>query len=188
VTASELRGEPLDRSPRQDPIYWPLRYQLEMIGFTVDGLVYAAGGWLFDRAMAGWDVKVRVAGRCDLRPLRILGASVLLVDSTCESADEYPQARELAVAVEAVDRDAEVRAIVTAALNQGYPAVTLWGHQCSTALDHRFNRKRYRPSAAARAFKAQALGANLSAQDMAGADEIFATAPNDRHGSSANAG
>ena len=37
----------------------------------------SAGGWLCDRARAGWDVSVLVADREDPRPLTILGATTL---------------------------------------------------------------------------------------------------------------
>jgi hypothetical protein len=173
LTATQLLGESRDRSLRQDPLYWPVRYRLEVIGFTVDGLVAAAGGWLFDRAMAGWDVNVRVDKNCDSRPLRILGASLVDVDSTGDSADGYPSVRELAIAVETIARDGKIRAFLSAALNRGYPTVTLWGNECPIALDRRFRRRRYRPSVAARMFKAQALGGTPAALGMAGGDEIF---------------
>ena len=35
--------------------------------------VQAAGGWLYDRVMAGWEVTVLLPDGCDPRPLRILG-------------------------------------------------------------------------------------------------------------------
>jgi hypothetical protein len=173
VTATQLLDESRDRSMRQDLLYWPVRYRLEVIGFTVDGLVAAAGGWLCDRALAGWDVQVRVPGKCDLRPLRILGASLVGVGSNADSVDGYSGVRELAIAAETIGRDSKIRDFLSAALNRGYPKLTLWGSGCNTALDRRFRRHRYRPSAAARLFKAQALGATPSALNMASEDEIF---------------
>jgi len=39
--------------------------------------VRSAGGWLCDRARAGWDVNVLVADGGDPQPLMILGATAL---------------------------------------------------------------------------------------------------------------
>ena len=41
---------------------------------TVLDAVRFAGGWIYDRVMAGWDVTVLVGGDEDCRPLEILGA------------------------------------------------------------------------------------------------------------------
>ena len=53
------------------------RYQLSAVGFSTVDVVQSAGGWLCDRARAGWDVSVLVAIREDPRPLTILGATTL---------------------------------------------------------------------------------------------------------------
>ncbi|WP_343575423.1 hypothetical protein [Mycobacterium sp.] len=50
-----------------------MRYRLDVVAADVADVVTFAGGWLFDRAMAGWDVTVLVADHVDERPLRILG-------------------------------------------------------------------------------------------------------------------
>ena len=52
-----------------------MRYRLDVVAADVADVVRFAGGWLFDRAMAGWDVTVLVADHPDERPLRILGAA-----------------------------------------------------------------------------------------------------------------
>ena len=58
-----------------------MRYRLDVVAASVADVVRFAGGWLFDRAMAGWDVTVlltdRVADHRDERPLHILGAQTL---------------------------------------------------------------------------------------------------------------
>jgi len=50
-----------------------MRYRLDVVAADVVDVVKFAGGWLFDRAMAGWDVTVLVADHPNDRPLQILG-------------------------------------------------------------------------------------------------------------------
>ena len=57
-----------------------LRYQLNVVASTTEDVVRSAGGWLCDRARAGWDVNVLVADGGDPRPLAILGATALDLD------------------------------------------------------------------------------------------------------------
>jgi hypothetical protein len=38
-----------------------VRYRLDVVAATVADAVAAAGGWMFDRVMAGWDVRVMLA-------------------------------------------------------------------------------------------------------------------------------
>lgn len=53
-----------------------MKYRLDVVASGVVDVVRFAGGWLFARAMAGWDGTVLltdVSGRTDARPLQILG-------------------------------------------------------------------------------------------------------------------
>jgi hypothetical protein len=68
---------PTDRAPSVGRI---LRYELNVVASTTADVVQSAGGWLCDRARAGWDVKVLVADGGDPRPLMILGATALDLD------------------------------------------------------------------------------------------------------------
>ncbi len=54
-----------------------MRYRLDVVAPTVLDAVRFAGGWVYDRVMAGWDVTVLVGADEDARPLEILGAEVL---------------------------------------------------------------------------------------------------------------
>ena len=58
-----------------------MTYRLAVLGTSVADVVRCVGGWLFDRAMAGWDVTVLVYDHHDDRPLRILGAATLNLES-----------------------------------------------------------------------------------------------------------
>src|SRR5439155_14971420 len=54
-----------------------MRYRLDVVAADVVDVVKFAGGWLFDRAMAGWDVTVLLVDHPDERPLQILGAHTI---------------------------------------------------------------------------------------------------------------
>ena len=54
-----------------------LRYRLDVVAASAADAVHSAGGWLYDRAMAGWEVTVLLPQSCDSRPLRILGVRAM---------------------------------------------------------------------------------------------------------------
>ncbi len=58
---------------RSDREELDMRYRLDVVAPSVAEVVRNAGGWLFDRVMAGWDVTVMITGDDDIRPLQILG-------------------------------------------------------------------------------------------------------------------
>ena len=51
-----------------------MRYRLDVVAPSVLDAVRFAGGWIYDRVMAGWDVTVLIGTDEDVRPLEILGA------------------------------------------------------------------------------------------------------------------
>ena len=72
------------------------KYQLDVTACDVADVVRHAGGWLYDRAMAGWDVAVTVTGNCDVTPLRILGVRTERPVSDDDDAGAPPRALALA--------------------------------------------------------------------------------------------
>ncbi len=62
------------RAPRADGEC--LRYRLDVVATSAVDVVQSAGGWLYDRVMAGWEVTVLLPRGCDTRSLRILGVAV----------------------------------------------------------------------------------------------------------------
>jgi hypothetical protein len=50
-----------------------MRYRLDVVASSVVDVVKFAGGWVFDRSMAGRDVAVLLTDHPDDRPLHILG-------------------------------------------------------------------------------------------------------------------
>ena len=150
-----------------------MRYRLDVVGPTVLDVVQFAGGWIYDRVMAGWDVTVLVGSDEDVRPLEILGADTLNLESVLESWDERPHPQTVAVAADLLDRDERVRRGVLGALEQGATEVTLWGAPLPPELGASVDSVEHRLSAAARAFKAQALGAVGAAGEPVGLTEMF---------------
>jgi hypothetical protein len=150
-----------------------VRYRLDVVAPNVAGVVKHAGGWLFDRVMAGWDVTVLVAGHPDDRPLRILGVETGDLESALTSMRTRPHPQTLAVAAELFGRDPRVRNGVLAALDHGHTEVTLWGDTCPEELDDTVDAVQHVLSAAARTFKAHALAAAALPQASIGCAESF---------------
>jgi hypothetical protein len=123
--------------------------------------------------MAGWDVTVLVETDDDVRPLEILGADVLNLEFVLESWDQRPHPQTVAVAANLFDCDDRVRRGVLGALEQGATEVTLWGAPLPTELDSSVDSVEHRLSAAARAFKAQALAAVGVPGEPIGLSETF---------------
>jgi len=136
-----------------------MRYRLDVVAPSVTEAVMFAGGWLFDRVMAGWDVTVLVAEHSDDRPLQILGVEALDLEHGLASWGRRARPQSLAVATDLFDRDSRVRLGVLKALDHGATEVTLWGTKWPAELDETVESVQHRLSAAARAFKAQALAA-----------------------------
>ena len=136
-----------------------MRYRLDVVAADVADVVRFAGGWLFDRAMAGWDVTVLVADHPDERPLQILGARIIDLEYALATVGHRPPPQTLAVAADLFDCDPRVREGVLQALDQGATEVTLWGQNWPAELDSHVGLVQHRLSAAAQAFKAHACAA-----------------------------
>ena len=151
-----------------------MRYRLDVVAPTVIDAVKYAGGWIYDRVMAGWDVTVLVGSDEDVRPLTVLGARTMELESVLEAWQERPHPQTVAVAAEMFERDPRVLAHVHNALDQGATEVTLWGERLPAELDHSVDSAQHHLSAAARAFKARALAtANDPGADSVGRIETF---------------
>jgi hypothetical protein len=136
-----------------------MRYRLDVVAPTVLDAVAFAGGWIYDRVMAGWDVTVLIGNDDDARPLEILGAQVRDLESVLEAWEDRPHPQTVAVAADLFDSDPRVHQHVLNALEQGATEVTLWGERLPAELDKSVDSVEHHLSAAARAFKSQALAA-----------------------------
>jgi hypothetical protein len=148
------------------------RYRLDVLAPTVLDVVQSAGGWLFDKRMAGWDVTVAVSEPGDFRPLQILGVDAL--ELTCVPVQERASPQNLAVATGLSHHDELARFSVFQAFEHGLAEVTLWGEPWPEELHRRNGQVRRRISSAARVFKSHALAAAHGRPMAAVADvEIF---------------
>jgi hypothetical protein len=150
-----------------------MRYRLDVVAADVADVVRWAGGWLFDRAMAGWDVTVLLVDHPDERPLRILGAQILDLEYALATAGHRPPPQTLAAAADLFGCDSRVRQGVVTALDHRATEVTLWGQTWPAELDDSVGLVQHRLSAAAQAFKAQALAAAAVPLDSIGIVETF---------------
>ncbi len=130
-----------------------LQYELNVVATGVADMVSGIGGWLFDRAMAGWRVGV-AADRCDDESagghaLRILGLKAVDLGGLWRSAGAE------VIAMTAIGTDRLEFDDLATLQNAGHEVV-FFGAQAPGGLSGQIERVRYRPSAAALAFKAHA--------------------------------
>ncbi len=151
------------------------RYQLTVVGLSTADVVQSAGGWLCDRARAGWDVNVFVTDPCDRLSLTILGATRRRLDGDLSSAMRGISAGgALAVSADLLSTDSRVRRGVVDALKRGLTDVTVWGRQWPAELGRQADPVQHRVSSAARAFKLHAVvAADLSADAVTPTETLF---------------
>jgi hypothetical protein len=147
------------------PIARPdLRYRLVVMASSTVDLVTSAGGWLFDRAMAGCDVTAVFTEPTDDRALQILGVRTVEFDDAPTSTWCDIESA-LAVSAELYRADVRVREAVLDLLDGGLTNLVMWGESWPQEFDGLGDRVHHRLSIAARAFKAQALLATAAPED-----------------------
>jgi hypothetical protein len=154
-----------------------MRYRLDVVASSVLDVVRFAGGWLFDRSMAGWDVTVLLTdladGGQDVRPLQILGAQTMDLEHAVAAVETRPHPQALAAAADLFGCDSQVRHGVLQALDRGVTEVTLWGETWPAELDDSVGLAQHRLSSAAQIFKCQALAAAAAPAGPIGHIETF---------------
>ncbi|MFZ0832948.1 MAG: hypothetical protein WAM92_07665 [Mycobacterium sp.] len=150
-----------------------MRYRLDIVASSVADVVTFAGGWMFDRVTAGWDVTVLISAGEDVRPIRILGADTLDLETALAMWVQRPHPHTLAVSADVFARDSRIRTVVSEALEHGITEVTLWGESWPSELERTVDSVQHPLSAAARAFKAQALAAVPESTAAVGTTEVF---------------
>lgn len=147
------------------------RYRVDVVARSIAEVVRFAGGWLCDRALSGWDIRV-LTDESDCRPLRILGASP--VDRLSVMAPGEPQPGTLAVSAALYESEPKVRADVTRARAHPHLQVLLLADASTTLQDSHFHPARRRMTSAAQAFKVVALSAiGETPHEVADSIEVF---------------
>lgn len=164
-----------DAGSSADPDTFDPRYRLDVVALNTAEVVRYAGGWLFDRVMAGWSVTVFVQDAADPRPLRILGVDTGDLESVLETHRHGMYPHTVAVESDLYSSDMRIRNGVHAALGHHPTEVTLWGDRIPAELDSDLRNVQHRLSLAARAFKAHALAAAGAPETGVAATEIFCT-------------
>jgi hypothetical protein len=136
-----------------------LRYRLDVVAGSAVDVVQSAGGWLYDRVMAGWEVTVLLPGNDDTRSLRILGVGVVDTESEFVPTAMGSTSQTLAVSAEAFTADERVRDKVLKSLDDRLTEVALWGDGWPLGVNRGMTRAQHVLSAAARKFKGYALAA-----------------------------
>jgi hypothetical protein len=152
-----------------------LRYQLNVVASTTEDVVQSAGGWLCDRARAGWDVNVLVAGGGNPQPLAILGATARDLDESFVSmVRNASRVGALAVSADLLAADVRVREEILRVLKRGLTEVVVWGNQWPAELGRQADPVQHRVSPAARAFKSHALvAADVSTDSITSTETLF---------------
>lgn len=143
---------PVNRSRRRADTQ--LGYRLDVVASDVADVVRSAGGWLYDRMAAGWQVNVLLPATPDARALQILGVQTLDLNSASSTS---PDSAALAVSAAALAADTRIHDQVHEALDHRVTEVTLWGDYRASAVRRELTAVQHPLSAAARAFKRQAL-------------------------------
>jgi hypothetical protein len=148
-------------------------HRLTVLAPTVADIVASAGGWLFDRASAGWSVSVLLADESSDRPLRILGAETVGLCTARACAQQVQYRRFVVISTELLSAGHPLRTALVSGLGERKRAITLWGEPCPGEPEYSIETLTYRPSAAAQAFKAQALVAAGVSRTRAASPEVF---------------
>ena len=149
-----------------------VKYRLDVAGASPADVVRSAGGWLYDRVRAGWEVHALLPQQSDTRPLQILGIYVCDLDSHIRPGSTGCAARGLAVSADMFASDERIRQEVLKALDRWMTEVTLWDDRWPLAIGHRTSAVQHVLSGAARAFKRHALTA-AGISGPVGATEIL---------------
>ncbi|MGV0814957.1 hypothetical protein ABQF34_23580 [Mycolicibacterium boenickei] len=135
-------------------------------------LVTVVGGWLFDRAMAGWDVTALVNEDSDVRPLRILGVGAAELDSVLSTTvPEFP-AGAISVAGHHYAGDPRTRELIRRVMDGGAELI-VWGDACPAEFRASLLQVSYEPTVAAQVFKKHALVAAGRLDRAVESKEVF---------------
>ncbi|MDG4669389.1 hypothetical protein [Mycobacterium sp. 236(2023)] len=132
------------------------KHRLMVLTSETRDTVASAGGFIFDRAAAGWDVAVHLPDHVDDRAFRILGVRTVVLQ---RDIDRTSQADCIAIAGSLYDTDRKTRRLFQMAARKGGTEVALWGAHWPRDLEPGVGIVEHNLSLAALAFKAAAMKA-----------------------------
>ncbi|MBO0680839.1 hypothetical protein JRC04_25515 [Mycolicibacterium sp. S2-37] len=144
------------------------RYRLDVIAVDAEDAVRFAGGLICDRSLAGWDVSVLTGTDGGEHALCVLGATLVRELPPPAAAPH----QTLAVSAAAITADDAVRDRVLEGLAGQATDVLVWDAQRTETVPAVFATVQHDVSAAAQAYRRQALRA-LGADHDCGATEVF---------------
>ncbi|MFV8047936.1 hypothetical protein [Mycobacterium sp. 48b] len=149
-----------------------LRFRLAVLAHSVQEAVESAGGLICDRAMNGWHVTVVATDLRHANSMQILGADVVDFNEALSVRGRGPQPHALALSVGLLREQPQVRNELMDTIKQGRTEVAMWGSEWPSEMEGLVTSVEHRLTAAALAFKAQALlaGANST---VASRNEVF---------------
>lgn len=158
IRAGDMSGSPggLEVVGAEDEL---ARYRLMVVAPDIAELVTVAGGWIFDRAMAGWDVTALVNEGSDVRPLRILGVVTASLESALSTDGPVVQPSAISIAGHYFSSDPRIRDLIRRIAGGGATELTVWGDACPSDFRASLRLVSYEPTSAARVFKKHALAA-----------------------------
>ncbi|WP_375486367.1 hypothetical protein [uncultured Mycobacterium sp.] len=159
MTTSTLALNPHSAEHVSDPSAAVLKYRLDVVANSLVDVVRSAGGWLYDRAAAGWEVTVILPQHRDTRPLQILGVRTVELESQFAPTSTIWPSHGLAVSADVFASTPRVRELVFNALDHRLTEVALWNDGWPLTVGRRTTTVKHVLSGAARAFKAHALAA-----------------------------
>lgn len=137
------------------------RYRVVAVTSDVGALVEYAGGFLCDRARAGWNVSVLLDGPDETRPLTILGVSANPVNRHADQPGAVMSGlgggTTVILGADLLERDSHLRASAARLATEG-AAVHVWGQRVHRT-GHGPAPIQHELSTAAQAFKNSALRA-----------------------------
>jgi hypothetical protein len=150
-------------------------YHMCVLTSNVADAVQNVAGLIIERVLLGWHVSVAVDSPSEMRPLNIVGAQ----------PQDFPEISELqrsasvgslVVSADLIRKRSDTRHLVRSAIHDGKPELLIWGAASAAGLRVPFTSKAHELSAAARAFKSQALVAIGQDPESAASPEVFSFA------------
>ncbi|OAN36873.1 hypothetical protein [Mycolicibacterium iranicum] len=157
AATSPLTDTEVDRADARRPIRGRgTKHRLVALAGGTADTITSAGGFIFDRAAAGWDVDVYLADDTDDRPFRILGVRT---SSLKHGVDTASQPDSVFVSATLYERDRATRRLFQKAAQTNHTEVAVWGGGWPRELKPGIGVVEHRLSLAALAFKAEAMKA-----------------------------